>query len=878
VPENFIIEQDEQQKNSEDFSSNKSPIWTPLRDGKIFQNYLISKKKISEKDKKAIEQDTVELLGKCIYPNNIIETDLKSTGLCFGQIQSGKTTSMESAFSLAADNNYKILILLTGSVGPLVIQNTDRIDKILDDRKFEVLRNVEDEWDYYRHLEILKNNIFDWNNPDTPDEDKKTLVILSMKNPSRIRKIIKLFKDASNNDVTKYSKVPALIVDDECDHHSLNSNASKNDPDLKDERELYQIKPGDTLETICEMAKLDLYQLFEINPGVHLKERFDDYIGHKINIEKEDTATHIAITNLRKQFKFHSFLGYTATPNASLVISTFNHLSPSFGKIISPGEEYTGLEYFFSAQSKIDRFVRSIDEQIAEKYEKGNERPPSLEDAYLYFLTCVSCALYQGRENTPDKQNMSMIVHPSGLTDIHEKYLNWIRGMQDEIRAALRDKNSEKFKELEIKIKKHLNDIKKFSKSDIPNTDKKFWQLFQGSKCLGRPPIPFNASRKFGRKRIPPVDYRRNYANILVGGHGLDRGYTVEGLTVTFLCRPLGGKQEDTLLQRARFMGYQGKNSDFLRLYLDDDVLGFFDGEYDRNRNLMKVLSRFLEKNENFKNWRRFWIGRDRTEFKLTRPGVINDIYLSRRSEPYDRSIRCRWSHLIEDGSLEQNRKFYKNITTKFGNQFKQLREIDGVAEKYSWTKNQNIKVMSNVYLSEVNAEILGRFEFETRDMDSFSVLMALIDNYMDPIKRERESDDEYFHRKHRNQQTICPIFIFRDGEKNARKPWTDANLKSPSSEETKKGPVTTQQGQATGYEKERDKSMFPGDIRIHWEFINSISNNMACTEIPSLQIHEINVYEKPNGTGDILFPKVPYLSFFMPRAMFEEVIVGVPR
>ena len=71
---------------------------------------------------------------------------------------------------------------------------------------------------------------------------------------------------------------------------------------------------------------------------------------------------------------------------------------------------------------------------------------------------------------------------------------------------------------------------------------------------------------------------------------------------------------------------------------------------------------------------------------------------------------------------------------------------------------------------------------------------------------------------------------------------------------------------------------MFPGDIRIHWEFINSISNNMACTEIPSLQIHEINVYEKPNGTGDILFPKVPYLSFFMPRAMFEEVIVGVPR
>ena len=78
----------------------------------------------------------------------------------------------------------------------------------------------------------------------------------------------------------------------------------------------------------------------------------------------------------------------------------------------------------------------------------------------------------------------------------------------------------------------------------------------------------------------------------MVGGFGLDRGYTVEGLTVTYLCRSLGGRQEDTLLQRARFMGYQGKNSDFLRLWFTDEVLGFFEGEYDRNKNLMKFLEK----------------------------------------------------------------------------------------------------------------------------------------------------------------------------------------------------------------------------------------------------------------------------------------------
>ena len=865
-------------QNYENISSDQNITWTPLRNGEIFKNYLEKKNKISENDKKRLIDDSIALLGKCINPTKITKTNLNSTGLCFGQIQSGKTTSMEAVFSLAADNNFKILILLTGSVGPLVVQNTARIDNVLQDRKFEVLRNVEREWDHSRNYEILRNNIFDWNNPDIPEEDKKTLVILSMKNPSRIRKIYKLFYEACDGNISKYSNIPTLIVDDECDHHSLNAKASKNDPDSIDERELYQIKPDDTLESICEMAKLELDELFEINPGVHLKDSFENYIGEKINIEVEDTATYVAITNLRKLFKFHSFLGYTATPNATLVINTFNNLSPSFGKIISPGETYTGLEYFFSHQSKIDRFVRGIENNIDEYESSGNERPPSFSDAYLYFLTSVTCALHQRRDRSQDQdeENMSMIVHPHGLTDKHEIYLRWIRGLQDELRFALADKNSEKFKELEEKVKENLNEIKKFSNSVIPETDEKFWRLFQGAKCLGVTPVPFNASRRAGRTRIPTVDYGRNYANILVGGHGLDRGYTVEGLTVTYLCRPLGTRQEDTLLQRARFMGYQAKNSDFLRLYFSDGVLGFFEGEYDRNKKLMKVLDRFLEQNRNLKTWRRYWFGRDRTEFRLTRAGIMNDMSLVSRSEPYVASVRSRYSHLIEENFIEKNRKAYQILNTQFNNSFKQLYEIDEINKNHPWTKGQNIKIMENLSLKEVLDQIINNFEFETRDLNRFSVLMSMIDNYLDPIKDKNENDEDFFYKKEQRLKTRCPLLIFRNGEKNARKPYT----KSLSLEEIKKSPVTSSQGQSGNFEKNfhNDKTLFPGDIRIHWEFIKGISNGTYCNQIPSIQIHEINIYEKTNGQGDLLVPKVPYLSFFMPAALFEESIVGRRR
>ncbi len=858
-------------QNESSLKDGKNPTWTPLSNGNIFESYISSKEKISNKDKSQLREDSIKLLSRCINPNNIEEVNLNSTGLCFGQIQSGKTTSMEAIFSLAADNNFKILILLTGSVGPLVSQNTARIDEVLDDRKFDVLRNVDDEWEAKRFQDILESSIYDWNNPEVDEEDQKTLVILSMKNPSRIRKIIKLFDDACKKDYSNFDKLPTLIIDDECDHHSLNSRASKNDPENKDDLDLYEIKSDDTIQSICEYKGLDPDQLYEINPGKDLQNNFSNYIGDKINIDLDQPATHETIRNLRNIFKFHSFLGYTATPNAPLLINTFNNLSPSFGKIISPGEQYTGLEYFFGTRNKIDRFVKPINEDLRQYEQGGDERPASLREAYVYYLTSVASALYLKKDKNPDKENMTMMIHPSGLTGTHERYIDWLKGLQDDLRRAFKKRDSEEFKLLEREVRVNLDEIKKNAKIKIPDIDEKFWIKFQSKDCLGITPIPFNANRRQGRNRIPKVDWKRNYSNILVGGFGLDRGYTVEGLTVTYLTRPLGGRQEDTLLQRARFMGYQGKNSDFIRLYFTDDVLNFFEGEYDRNKNLMKVLDRFLETERDLRNWRRFWFGPDRGDYRLTRAGVMNDIALIRRTRPYDRSIRCRFSHILEENQLEKNKKIYEILTKQYSDQFVKLSEIKEIKKNHPWTENLNIKIMKNISIKTVLEHILNNYEFENRDLNNFSVIMTLIDHYLDPVQNENESDENYAARKNERANTQCPIILFRDNEKNPRKPWS----KSKNVDEILRGPVTTSQGQTQGFGSGNDNNLFPGDVRIHLEYLNQISNDMNCFEIPTLQIHEINVYEKQRGEGKLLKEKVPYLSFFLPNNMFQDIIVG---
>jgi len=51
------------------------------------------------------------------------------------------------------------------------------------------------------------------------------------------------------------------------------------------------------------------------------------------------------------------------------------------------------------------------------------------------------------------------------------------------------------------------------------------------------------------------IPWANGYAHILVGGEKLGRGYTVKGLTVTYMPRGPGGWTADTIQQRARFFG-----------------------------------------------------------------------------------------------------------------------------------------------------------------------------------------------------------------------------------------------------------------------------------------------------------------------------------
>ena len=72
-------------------------------------------------------------------------------------------------------------------------------------------------------------------------------------------------------------------------------------------------------------------------------------------------------------------------------------------------------------------------------------------------------------------------------------------------------------------------------------------------------------------------EWKQHYAWVLVGGQKLDRGFTIEGLTVTYMPRGKGVGYADTIQQRGRFFGYKLNYLDLCRIYLEPDVRSAFE-------------------------------------------------------------------------------------------------------------------------------------------------------------------------------------------------------------------------------------------------------------------------------------------------------------
>lgn len=339
--------------------------------------------------------------------------------------------------------------------------------------------------------------------------------------------------------------------------------------------------------------------------------------------ESDESTTYQRLTKLRDLIPSHTFLQYTATPQGPLLISLIDVLSPDFAVVLTPGSQYIGGKDLFTG---IAPLIRDIPEQeIASENNPLPEPPESLLEAMRIFFLGVASAYSNGDSL---KGNRSMMVHPSARTVGHIQYHVWVQSSCDSWMSILESTSRNPTDPDRIDLLNEFKDAYNDLKDTVPGLESLDQLAKQLLRAMRDTKIVIINSLKISSE----VRFGDNYSWILVGGQALDRGFTVEGLTVTYMPRGVGVGNADTIQQRARFFGYKKQYLGYCRVFLEPRLRSAFVRYIDHEEHIRYKIADHAAKGLPLTELRRAFL-LDRT-MKATRGSILERDYI--RIKPSD--------------------------------------------------------------------------------------------------------------------------------------------------------------------------------------------------------------------------------------------------
>lgn len=579
-----------------------------------------------------VRRDALSIVSHC---RRFEEGDGVLTGLVVGYVQSGKTLSMTTVSALARDNGCRIIVLLAGVTTNLLQQNANRFKKDL-----RAASGRATAWRIFNSQDGLggpdRQNLVqavaEWRDPGFPEAERQTLLFLVLKNHAHLDKLYELLRQVD------LRSIPALILDDEADQAGLNTT-----PD-----------------------------------------------------DAEGSTTYRKIARVRAQLPHHTYLQYTATPQAPLLIALDDMLSPAFADLVEPGDGYTGGQTFFGPGSP-GWLVRTIPEHDLFKPGAPPDEPPEslLEAMRVFFVGCAVAAV----QRSPRRR--SMLVHPSPRTSDHGKYLRWIQAIIDRWATAMRSADPEDREDLLLEFRAAYDDLAQ-SRPDLP-TFEALTQRLQVS--LGRVSI-----KEVNSQDGSEIDWDNHDDHILVGGEKLNRGFTVEGLTVTYMPRDAGEWNADTIQQRARFFGYKAHYLGLCRLYLHPDVVHAYRRYVRHEDDIRKQLAD--HRGRPLREWRRaFFLN---AQMKPTRRNVLSDpLYRVLAKEPWF----VQRQPPMDEPALSRNRRAFAAFAA---------------AHVFARDEAYHSHSVCEVPLAEVYRSLLVEFETRGNDVPRWFGLLVTLGGVLD--------------------------------------------------------------------------------------------------------------------------------------------------
>lgn len=480
--------------------------------------------KLDNEERENLLNETTSILSQCVNPVDKIGS---TTGITIGYVQSGKTMSFTTLTALAIDNGFRVVIYFAGIKNNLLEQTTKRLKKDLltegeNARLFKVYQSPTIADDVHTKIQqALKLN------------HKPAILITVLKHYKHIGELHKIFKKSELQDALGNNGV--LIIDDEADQASLNTYARKN-------------------------SKSEDWE--------------DD----------EFSSTYSSILDLRATLSNHSYIQYTATPQAPLLINIMDLLSPKFHIVLTPGKSYTGGRTFFEENTDLI-FTIPDSEVYHHKHNQLSECPQSLIDALQLFLMGVAINV-----NMLQKENfLSMMIHADREQDASKTFYDWVKrliGIWSDI-LNLQDNDPSK---IELKTEFYKNYDEAVRRMQQPPTFNDVIEEVLQVILDTNIELVISKDSAGKQKKNNEINWANYSSHILVGAEMLNRGYTVEGLAVSYMPRySIGKSNADTIQQRCRFFGYKLNYLDSCRVFLPtDSILEYRD--YVEHEEIMRTM------------------------------------------------------------------------------------------------------------------------------------------------------------------------------------------------------------------------------------------------------------------------------------------------
>lgn len=490
------------------------------------------------------------ILGRCHPPAS---PPGKRTGLVVGYVQSGKTMSFETVIALARDNGYGLVILLAGTKNILLDQSEDRLKKDLS------IDDGDGGWFHENNPATarksdIKDRLSSWRgNPSR----KRAVLITVLKHSGHLANLAALLQKLPLADI------PTLVIDDESDQAGLNTRAAA----------VRRSRAGTNTAS----------------------------------------QTYSSILQVRNALPHHSYLQYTATPQANLLLAQADLLNPEFSELVTPGDAYTGGKEFFKENSDLVKVIPTA--QVPSATVVLTAPPKTLVQAFKTFLLAAAHHLLTRTVGPKGKdRNRTMMVHPAVLTTSHTMYKNWVETTKRTTFATVKRLQvadppaaAKLFADEYAALTATFPDIRPLPELIDAMVD----EVFDDFRV-----VEINGTKQAEKK----VKWKETKYWVLVGAAKLDRGYTVEGLCVTYMPRPLGtSAAADNLQQRARFFGYKKGYLGLCRVFVQADVEDAFRDYVEHEEFIRAALS--AHRGKPLSEWRRDFILTDL--LSPTRPNVV---------------------------------------------------------------------------------------------------------------------------------------------------------------------------------------------------------------------------------------------------------------